>query len=266
MFPSHDATLVDLSIGLEPDVESEPWPPRIERFDHEAGAEALANRLNEIGFEDIEASDFPDGLGLAWETVETITHAGTHMDAPVHFGPRTGDRPARTIDEIPLEWCHGSAVVLDFTWMEPGSEIGAADVEAELEALDHELTAGEIVLIETGADELWGEPAYLTDFPGMGADATRYLLERGVRVIGTDAYGFDKPFGEMGRRFLESGDSDELWPAHFVGREHEYCHIEKMANLDRLPRRTDVPLVAFPVSVADASAGWVRPVAVLDGE
>ena len=266
MFPSDDATLVDLSIGLESDIESEPWPPQIKRFDHEDGAELLADRLNEIGFDDITAADFPGEMGLAWETVEAITHAGTHMDAPYHFGPNADERPARTIDEIPLEWCHGSAVVLDFTWLEPRAEIGADDVKAALKELDHELSEGEIVLIETGADELWGEPEYLTEFPGMGADATKYLVERGVRVIGTDAYGFDKPFSEMGGRFAESGKSEELWPAHFIGREFEYCHIEKMANFNRLPRRTEIPLIAFPVSIADASAGWVRPVAVFEDE
>ncbi|MFB6129615.1 MAG: cyclase family protein, partial [Salinigranum sp.] len=111
---------------------------------------------------------------------------------------------------------------------------------------------------------LWGTEAYLTEFPGMGAEATKFLVARGVRVIGTDAYGFDKPFVEMGRRYLESGDDSELWPAHFAGREVEYCQIEKMANLSALPERTDVPLVAFPVNVVGASGAWVRPVAFVD--
>lgn len=261
---SPDGTLIDLSIGLEPGVESEPWPPEIDRYDHREGAELLASRLNEIGFEDITADDFPEGLGLAWETVEAITHTATHMDAPYHFGPEVGDEPAMTIDDVPLEWCHGSAVVLDFTWLGAGGEITADAVESGLNDLDHDLSEGDIVLIETGADALWGTAEYLEEFPGMSAGATRYLVERGVRVIGTDAYGFDKPFTEMGRRYTESGDGDELWPAHFAGRDVEYCHIEKMANLDQLPRRTDVPLVAFPVSISDASAGWVRPVAIVE--
>ena len=100
----------------------------------------------------------------------------------------------------------------------------------------------------------------------MSSEATNYLLEAGVRVIGTDAYGFDKPFAEMGRRFAETGSSEELWPAHLAGREREYCQIEKLANLDRLPRRTNVPLVAFPVRIENASAGWVRPVAFAEPE
>lgn len=258
-----DAELVDLSIGLEPGAASEPWPPEVEYFDHADGAELLAGNLQGLGF-DVDAGDFPDGQGLAWEEVQAIPHTGTHLDAPWHYGAESGGEPARTIDEVPLDWCRGNAVVLDLRDMEAGAEITPDDIDARLDALDHDLSAGELVFLQTGADELWGEAAYLQQFPGMGAAATQHLVEQGVRVIGTDAYGFDKPFAEMGQRFADSGDDAELWPAHFAGRETEYCQIEKIANLDRLPRRTDVPVVCFPVSIEGASAGWVRPVAMFE--
>ena len=252
--------LVDLSVGIEDGIASEPNPATVESMDHTEGAEQLAENLRAMGF-DIEADDFPDGTALAWEDVHVITHTATHMDAPFHYGPESGGEPARTIDDVPLSWCCGDAVVLDVRHLGAGEEIGVEDLKDALNELDHELSES-IVLIQTGADELWGEPEYLTEFPGMGREATLWLVERGVRVIGTDAYGFDKSFDEMGRRFVETGDSDELWPAHLAGREKEYCQIEKMANLDDLPRKTDVPLVAFPVVIEGASAGWVRPVAV----
>ncbi|WP_436345969.1 cyclase family protein [Natronorubrum sp. FCH18a] len=258
-----DATLIDLSIGLEDDPPSEPMPPSIDAFGHEAGAERLAENLRGLGH-DVEASDFPDGMGLAWEDLEIIPHAGTHLDAPWHYGPEVDGEPAKTIEEIPLEWCRGNAVVLDVRWKEPGEEISVADLEGALDDLNHELSSGEIVLIQTGADELWGTPDYLTQFPGMSAAGTKYLVEQGVKVIGTDAYGFDKPFTAMGERYVESGDEAELWPAHFAGREVEYCQIEKMANLDELPRKTDIPIVAFPIKIEGGSAGWVRPVAFIE--
>lgn len=261
MFDPGDYDLIDLSIGIEPDSASEPWPPTIERFDHAAGADKLADRLRELGVEGISAEDFPEGIGLAWEELRAITHTGTHMDAPWHYGPTAEGTPARTIDEVPLQWACGQAVVLDFTDIPPGTEIEPAHIDRRLDELDHDLTDGEIVLLETGADALRGTADYLREFPGMGADATKHLVDRGIRVIGTDAYGFDKPFAEMGARYAESGDSHELWPAHFAGREMEYCQIEKMANLDSLPRRTEVPLVTVPVKIRGASAGWVRPVA-----
>lgn len=258
---SPDVETIDLSIGLEDGVESEPWPPSIEYVSHAQGASEVAGRLRELGAEGFEAGDFPDGMALGWETVEAMVHTGTHVDAPWHYGPEVHGTPSRTIDELPLEWFFGEAVVLDFSWKEPGGEISQPEIEAQLEDLDHSLREGEIVLIETGADEFWGTAEYLTEFPGMGSAATRYLIEAGIRVIGIDAYGFDKPFVEMARRYAETGDSGELWPAHFVGREREYCQIEKMANLDELPRRTGIPLVTFPIKVEAGSAGWARPVA-----
>ncbi len=263
MFNPANYDLIDLSIGIEPGVVSEPWPPTIDSFDHEKGAELLAERLREQGF-DVEAGDFPDGFGLGWEQITAITHTGTHMDAPWHYGPEVDGEPAMTIDEVPLEWAAGHAVVLDLTWKESGSEITALDVQDQLAEVGHELSDGDIVLLETGADDLWGTPEYLTEFPGMSSEATKYLVEAGVRVIGTDAYGFDKPFAEMGARYAETGDPAELWPAHFAGREVAYCQIEKMANLDALPRRTEVPILTQPVKIQDASAGWVRPVAFIE--
>ncbi|ELZ20481.1 cyclase family protein [Haloterrigena salina JCM 13891] len=238
LLTSDETALIDLSIGLEDGPPSEPMPPSIDAFDHEAGAQRLAENLRELGH-DVDAADFPGGTGLAWEDLEVIPHAGTHLDAPWHYGPEVDGEPAKTIEEIPLEWCRGNAVVLDFRETDAGEEIGVADLEDALEELDHDLSPGEIVLIQTGADELWGTPEYLTQFPGMSAEGTKFLVEQGVKVIGTDAYGFDKPFAEMGRRYVESGDEEELWPAHVAGREVEYCQIEKMANLDALPRETD---------------------------
>jgi kynurenine formamidase len=263
MFNPSQYEPIDLSIGIEPDVPSEPWPPTVESFNHEQGAALLAERLQENGFE-VKASDFPEGIGLAWEEITAITHTGTHMDAPWHYGPTVNGESARTIDEVPLEWTMGQAVVLDLTWKEAGSEITPLDLEDQFAEVGHEVAEGDIVLIETGADDLWGTPEYLTEFPGMSAEATKLLIDQGVRVIGTDAYGFDKPFAEMARRFVESDDERELWPAHFAGREVEYCQIEKMANLDRLPRRTDIPLVTVPIKIEGASAGWVRPVAFVE--
>jgi kynurenine formamidase len=256
---------IDLSIGLEASVESEPWPPHIEYEDHADGAETLAAALRKQGF-DVTAADFPERMGLAAEEITAVPHTATHMDAPWHYGPEVDGTPSKTIDEVPLSWCAGEAVVLDLTWKEPRTEITVAELQDELDRLDHELSAGEIVLIWTGADELWGDAEYLSKYPGMSAAATDFLVDQGIRVIGIDAYGFDKPFVEMGRRFEETGDSDELWPAHFAGRHVEYCQIEKMANFDELPRQTGIPLVAFPVSIVDGSGGWVRPVATVEAE
>ena len=53
------------------------------------------------------------GQGWAVEQIEAITHTGTHVDAPYHYGAESEGKPARTIDEVPLQWCFAPGVVLD---------------------------------------------------------------------------------------------------------------------------------------------------------
>jgi kynurenine formamidase len=61
----------------------------------------------------------------------------------------------------------------------------------------------------------------------------------------------------------ETGDAGLIWEGHRAGREIGYCHLEKLANLDRLP--PDGFMVAcFPVKVHRGSAGWTRAVAIIE--
>src|SRR5690349_12198734 len=96
---------IDLSVPISPDT-SEPQPPRIEYVDHRHAAQELAavattliRQATNAAVETpgIEASAFRDGLGLANENLRLDSHAGTHMDAPWHFGPLCEEKPARTI-------------------------------------------------------------------------------------------------------------------------------------------------------------------------
>ena len=97
----------------------------------------------------------------------------------------------------------------------------------------------------------------------MGREATLYLLERGVRVTGTDAWSWDAPFVYTAKRVAETGDASLIWEGHRAGMEIGYCHIEKLANLEQLPA-TGFEICCFPVKIKAASAGWCRPVAIVD--
>ena len=64
----------------------------------------------------------------------------------------------------------------------------ARDIEAELGRIGHQLAPLEIVLVNTSAGAAYGRPDYVSKGCGMGREATLYLLERGVRVTGTDGW------------------------------------------------------------------------------
>jgi kynurenine formamidase len=97
----------------------------------------------------------------------------------------------------------------------------------------------------------------------MGRDATLYLLERGIRVTGTDAWSWDAPFVHTARRYAVDHDPSVIWEGHKAGREIGYCHLEKLHDLERLPDK-GFQISCFPVKIAAASAGWTRAVAILE--
>ncbi|MGX1101402.1 kynurenine formamidase [Amorphus sp. MBR-141] len=168
-----------------------------------------------------------------------------------------------TIDEIPLDWCFRAGVKLDFTHFPDGYVATRDDVRAELDRIGHEVAPYDIVLVNTRAGSRYSHDDYVSAGCGMGREATLYLLEKGVRITGTDAWSWDAPFEFTARRVAETGDYGLVWEGHKAGRERAYCHIEKLHNLEALPP-TGYTVACFPVKIRGASAGWTRAVAILD--
>jgi kynurenine formamidase len=253
--------LIDISNALENDVPADPplQKPTIVYRNHQETAPLVASL-----FPGLKPEDLPDGQGWAVEEVRISTHNGTHLDAPWHFHAtmNRGER-AITIDEVPLDWCLQPGVKLDFRHFPDGYVATAADVEAELRRIGHELRPLEIVLVNTAAGARYGQADYVASGCGMGYAATMWLLERGVRVTGTDGWSWDAPFVHTAKRFAETGDASLIWEGHKAGRHIGYCHIEKLHNLEQLP--PDGFMVScFPVKIRAASAGWTRAVAIFD--
>jgi kynurenine formamidase len=140
---------------------------------------------------------------------------------------------------------------------------GVGDLEAALRAAGHSLQPGDIALIRTGNDRLWGQRAYYSTGPGVSADATRWLIDRGVRLMGIDAWGWDRPLGVQAREAKATSRSDLFWEAHYVGIDREYCQIERLANLNQLPL-TGFNVCAFPLKVRGGSGGPTRAVALIE--
>lgn len=251
--------LIDLSVPLEHLAAHEPLPAEIEYIDH--AGQGLAQMQQFFGVAPADLS-YSGGLGWAVEQISAITHTGTHVDAPYHYGPTSEGRPARRIDEVPLEWCFAPGVRLDVRHVPAGEEITVACLQAALKEIGHTLRPLEIVLLYTAADQRLGSPDYFRQ-PGLGRDGTLWLVEQGVRVIGIDAYTIDRPFADMLADFQRTGDGRKIWPAHFAGITREYCQIEKLANLHLLPRPTGFYVSCLPVKIRAASAAWCRAVALV---
>ena len=256
--------MVDLSIAIEAGLPSDPpmMIPQIDYIGHSEGAQQMKDF-----FPGLSVDQLPDSLGWALEFVHLTTHSGTHLDAPYHYHPTMDKgKPAITIDQVPLEWCFSDGVVLDFRHKADGERITVHDVEKELKRINYEIKPFDIVLIQTGADAFWGTPEYLVKGAGMDRDSTLYLTEKGVKVVGIDAWSWDRPLPFIAKEFQEKKDPQVIWEAHFAGIEMGYCHMEKMANLAAIGRPSGFKVCCFPVKIKGASAGWVRPVALVEEE
>lgn len=248
--------VIDLSVPLENYSFSQ--PPTIQYVDHKEGARFLSAKIG------VNPEHFPGGLAVAFEFVTASTHAATHLDAPYHFGPICEGKLAKTIDQVPLEWCYGPGVVLDLTHRQAGESISVLDIQEALEKINYTLSPFDIVLIRTDADKYLYDVDYNDKHPGVSAEATVWLLDQGIKVVGIDGFGFDRPYTAMGKDFKDTGAKEILWPSHFAGREREYCHIEKLANLDQIPRPFGFTIAVFPIKISRASSGWCRAVAIIE--
>lgn len=252
---------VDLSVPLESGIASDPpiMLPQIEYFAHDQTAEQIMSF-----FPGLQKDDLPGGEGWALERLNIATHNGTHVDAPYHYhSTMDGGKRAITIDEVPLEWCFGPGVKLDFRDKPDGHVIMPDEIEAELTRINHDLQPLDIVVVNTSAGVAYGQPDYLMKGCGMGRAATNWLTERGVRMVGTDAWSWDAPFGHTAQAYAQSKDPSIIWEGHRAGMDRGYCQIEKMTNLDQLPAN-GFTVSAFPFKIKAASAGFTRAVAIFD--
>ena len=257
--------IVDISSPLKAGIASDP-PHMLPKIDYQTHHDTAPGMAEYMG---VRVDQFPGGEYAAVEVATISTHNGTHMDAPYHFfssmnhALKAGGEPSWRIDDVPLDWCFQPGVKLDFRHLPDGYVATAGDVEAELKRIGHPLRPLDIVIVNTAAGARYGEDDFVDKGCGMGREATMWLTERGVRVVGTDAWSWDAPFSFTREKVKATGDVSLIWEGHRAGREIGYFQMEKLGNLVSLPG-DGFEIVCFPVKVHRASAGWTRAVALFN--
>jgi arylformamidase len=116
----------------------------------------------------------PDGAHANVSRLDLGVHTGTHVDAPLHF--IEGAPGCESVELAPLI---GPAVVVD-------AMAATADLDEQtLAGLDIPPGA-ERVLLKTTNGRLWDGDTFTRDFIRLTGDGARYLIARGVRVVGID--------------------------------------------------------------------------------
>ena len=161
-------------------------------------------------------------MGWAVEEVQAITHTGTHVDAPYHYGPVSEGKPARTIDQVPLEWCFAPGVVLDVRHKAAGEFITVADLQAALAHIHYQLRPLDIVLLPAaclgGPLPTFDEPQLVTTpergqrlNAALGQAAGVLMRWHGATVVGDT-------LEEMFNRAVSLEDNARLlWEARAIG-------------------------------------------------
>lgn len=184
-----------------------------------------------------EASLPHDSCNLS--SISLGSHAGTHLDAPFHVDPG-----GRTVDQIDPALCAAEGAVIRLS---AGCAGEASIGPAELAPFLDRLAPGKIALLCTGWSARAGTPAYFLH-PYLEPEGCRLLLDRGIRAIGIDAPGLDRP-------------GDSALPVHRMVAARGGVILENLVNLELLdfPR----PLVLFfPLKLAGADGSPVRAVAL----
>jgi kynurenine formamidase len=264
--------IIDLSLPID-ETAFEVHKVDIERVTHKAGVEkfnrvimgkTLLGRIKHVlGKRIIKKEELPDEEFLSLEIVHAPVHIGTHLDYSFHYGSKSENRPSKTADEIPLEYCYQLGVKLDLRHKNPNEVIKEQDIREALTKINYQLKPLDIVLLQTGADKLYGQAKYFSDYPGVDPSAIKYLLDQGIKIFGVDTMGIDRPYRFMLSEFLKTKDPKTFYPAHFYGRQKEFIHIERLANLEKLPD-SGFKVLCFPIRIKNTGAAWARVVALLD--
>lgn len=208
---------------------------------------------------------FPKGFtGWADDTIQKMgVHSTTHIDAPWHYSPTVNGEKAKTIDEVPLDWCYGEGIVINMKHKADFDAITVEDITTFLTENNLTIAPKMIVLIKTGRDKYNGTKDFHKIGTGMSAEATEWLIDKGIKVMGIDSWGWDLPLPYMLKKAKETGNSELFWEAHLVGQRKEYCHMEQLVNLDALPY-SGFKVAVFPLKIVGASAAPARVVAMLE--
>lgn len=180
----------------------------------------------------------PPCHGFVTRALTFSDHASTHVDAPAHFYP-----DGTTIDRMPVGGFCGPGVVVDLGGETgQGGELPLDVLRRTLELSEAKLSGGDVVLFRFGTGDVrWG---------GLSADVTDLLIDRGVRLVGTDQGSIDW-----------SGNKDR--PAHVRLLQEGIPIVEGLRNLERVAGRRFL-FLGLPLRIREATGSPIRAVALLD--
>jgi kynurenine formamidase len=199
---------------------------------------ALEPGMSGVAFE-VASTVERDGWNA--RTLHLYSHAGTHMDAPVHYAVNT-----TSVDAIPLDRCLCPAWVADCGAVAPRDVL----TPDHLGAVRDRVERGDGLLLKTGWSRRHGTPEYRTELPRIGDDLARWCVDRGIGLLGVEP-----------PAVADVGNRDEITRIHRILLAADIVIVEGLTNLDSISK-AQVAFVALPLKIAGGDGAPVRALAI----
>jgi len=180
--------------------------------------------------------------------LEMGEHTGTHVDALNHMSRAN---KGQSIDTMPLSMFYTEGVCLDFSHKQLRELIEPDEMEIACLKAGIEIKQGDTVLIYTDhyRKTYGGENWYKG--PGLSAEATRWLGNKGVAAFGVETMAPGV-----------SGVSNK--EVHKVCGALGFTHYENLINLHQLIGRGRFRFIGLPLKIKGGTGSPVRAVAVFE--
>ncbi|NND33257.1 MAG: cyclase family protein [Saprospiraceae bacterium] len=191
------------------------------------------------GYSDSIAKDLDrDGWNAKW--LNMYSHAGTHMDAPHHFGITP-----QTIDQLPLASFMGKAHMVRLHDVSEKQIITIAD----LGSVSSRFQAGDSLLIRTDWSKKFGKSSYRNMLPRIGSELANWCVEKKVKILGVEP-----------PSVADVNDMTEVTEIHRILLGGNVIIIEGLINLDQI-KRDDIFIMALPIKIKNGDGAPARVIA-----
>jgi D-apiose dehydrogenase len=174
-------------------------------------------------------------------TLELYSHAGTHMDAPVHFLPS-----GATLDQQDLSNCCGPARIVNLAPATARQLHTSRDI---IQAIG-DVYPGDRLLLRTDWHKRFGTPEYRDELPRISIELAEWLVERQVAMIGVEP-----------PSVANVNNMQELTHVHQTLFRGGVLIVEGLAYLDQIAS-DEVEFIALPLRIAGGDGCPVRAIAI----
>lgn len=168
------------------------------------------------------------------------SHAGTHMDAPFHFGVSD-----KTIEKYQPTAFMGQAWIVRVDILQKQQLIGVN----VLDAMAARVMAGDSLLIQTGWSKEIGKPHYRDGLPRIGKDLALWCVDKKIKILGVEP-----------PSVADVNNLEEVTEIHQVLLGGEVIIVEGLKNLDQIAAES-VFLIALPLKIQDGDGAPARVIA-----